>query len=463
MSLQGTLKTLGITEVLEFLAARNATGQLDVTTEMGTATYLFSDGGIAQSEYSFTRERGSDSAEATYYVVSELDGTFFFDEDEEPIDIDNCEDVSSVLGRTADIAGQWHDVEASIPSPDDLLIRNEALDGSVTIQPEWWKALEVVGTGKTSLEVAEQLSMGVLDASLLLLAMTNAGLLKVKENDALEIEAAATGIAEDAPTVEDPSYELLDTPETPLDVEPLSMEAEAFAPIPAMEYVEPDAPIPAMEYVEPDAPTVQPLAEYTPASPATEPIPTAVPEQASIVESFEPAHQPPAVDPVVAAPVMYDIIEPVNDRPIAAPSELAAEAPAVPAAPAAAPVIDDDDGWASDHSPAYEAPAQASTFPAAPQAPVQNEALVEADHSLDHNAQNTAMAGEVLSDLATLSDQLGDAPSPQENWQLDGTFVAEEAPTVAAVDNDPFGDLGDLLSDTDEEDRGSVLKFLRRD
>ena len=77
MSLQGTLKTLGITEVLEFLSSRSASGRLDVTTEMGTASYALVEGSVSAAEYSFIRESGVDAAEATYYVVSELDGSFY--------------------------------------------------------------------------------------------------------------------------------------------------------------------------------------------------------------------------------------------------------------------------------------------------------------------------------------------------------------------------------------------------
>jgi len=67
----------------------------------------------------------------------------------------------------------------------------------------------------------------------------------------------------------------------------------------------------------------------------------------------------------------------------------------------------------------------------------------------------------VLDDLAALG-QLDEPPAPAD-WQLDGTFVADAAPVAPQVDADPFGDLGELLPDSDDEDRGSVLKFLRRD
>ena len=475
MSLQGTLKTLGITEVLEFLANRDATGQLDVETDLGKAVYLFSHGQVAQSEYAFNRESGSDPAEATYYVVSEIDGTFLFDEDQEPIDIDSCEDVSSVLNRTAGIAEKWLDVEATIASPNDVLTRNNELDGSVTIQPEWWKALEVIGSGKSSLDVASALDMGLLDASMLLLAMTNAGLLIPGSQELpVAVEDAVSEPAEvalDEPPVHITTIEPMQAPaEAELPVEPLSIDApepvaapvEAFAPEPVAAPVEAFAPEPVAAPVEAFAPepVAAPVEAFAP-EPVAAPVEAFAPEPvAAPVEAFAP-------EPV-AAPV-----EAFAPEPVAAPVEAVAPEPA----------IDDDDGWASNHSPSYE-PTQASFgggqhMPAPPEMPAPVAPVAAAEPGMpttqiadgvipsspampetDPNEQSTALAGEVLSDLAELRELDG---SPQHaNWQLDGTFVADEAPTSPQPDADPFGALDELLDDSDE-DRGSVLKFLRRD
>ena len=104
MSLQGTLRTLGITEVLEFLAERNATGRLDISADSGDATYWMLRGEVAGAEYEFDSEVGGDAAEATYYALAELDGNFLFDESETPDPNADTEAVSAVLGRTADVA-----------------------------------------------------------------------------------------------------------------------------------------------------------------------------------------------------------------------------------------------------------------------------------------------------------------------------------------------------------------------
>lgn len=77
--------------------------------------------------------------------------------------------------------------------------------------------------------------------------------------------------------------------------------------------------------------------------------------------------------------------------------------------------------------------------------------------------ESTAVAGEVLSDLATLS-QMDDQQAGSGNWALDDTFTPD-APAAPTADENPFGALDTLLADeeVDDEDRGSVLKFLRRD
>jgi hypothetical protein len=93
-------------------------------------------------------------------------------------------------------------------------------------------------------------------------------------------------------------------------------------------------------------------------------------------------------------------------------------------------------------------------------APVAATEFVDAAEA---TAVSTAIAGAVIDDLASLTDEL-DAPDAGENWQLDDTFVPDPEAAPAPILGDPFGDLGDLLSDSsDDEERSSVLKFLRRD
>ena len=504
MSLQGTLNTLGIAEVLEFLANREATGQLDISTETGTAVYLFSDGDVAECEYSFTREAGADSAEATYYVMSELDGTFFFDEEVEPVDVDadSTEEVAAVLARTAEVADKWMQVEASIASPNHLLVRNNTLDSSVTIQPEWWNALEVIADGKTSMQVASAIQINLLSTSMLLLEMTEAGLLRVEEIDPLSLEVPKVDVPEpEANIVDEPVAEPAPAPAVEAPVAPapepapapVAEEASLFAaePVAPVEAATPAAPVAESLMAEAPpvpAPAPAPVVEAppvgfssaaqesafaevpdpiaappAPAAPAFE-APAAPAFEAPAAPAFEPAPAPvaqaPVAPPVERAPAPAQF-EPAFEAPAAAPDPVpaahAAPAPQpVPAQPAVAETFpapdaaNPDDGWASNHSPSYDG-GQSQPAPAV------------ADMAQPSPTSPTAVAGEVVSDLEAMSGQL-DEPGAA-NWELDKTFVADEdAAAQPAGDENPFGAIGGLLEgEESDEDRGNVLKFLRRD
>ena len=193
MSLQGTLSTLGITELLEFLAGRSSSGQLDVTTGSGSTSYLLVNGSIGAAEFHFTRGTGTDPAEGTYYVLSELDGHFYFEE-QDVSGVAEGDDVDTLLGNTAEVAERWHEVEVVIPTISHVLIRNNELDSSVTIEPEWWKTLEILGAGQSTSQISQLLNLGILDAATQALGMVNAGLLLVSDEQ-IPTESAAMSSA----------------------------------------------------------------------------------------------------------------------------------------------------------------------------------------------------------------------------------------------------------------------------
>ena len=395
MSLQGTLRTLGITEVLEFLADRSATGRLDINADSGSATYWMLRGEVADVDYDFERESGIDAAESTYYALSELDGTFFFDEGEAPEHGTPTESVADVLARTADIAEGWSIVEEQIPSPQHELLRSDALDGSVTIEPEWWRAIEAIGSGCSSRALADALQMRALAASTMAADMARVGLITVGEPVEAEVPNVDVDASDDltdafhnedaiAPTIEPPIEEPAAfsapieemVPDTPT-AEMFAPAEEPVAPMPdAFTVAEDPTPTPDADDwgIEP-APVEPPAVEPAVAETATAAWDTPAPTEAAAWEEPAPTPAPAPETPAAAAP-SWDTPAPAEapvaetgwDTP-AAPATPAAPVaedmtwgaePAAPAVAAAAPVVeDDDDGWASDHSQ----PAASNDFP----------------------------------------------------------------------------------------------------
>ena len=549
MSLQGTLSTLGITEVLEFMADREFSGQLDITTESGTASYLLIDGEVGMAEFDFLRGSGTDAAEATYYVLAELDGDFFFEPQEVTAE-DDCENVDDLLGRSAGIADKWANVEAEIPSTSHLLVRNSQLDTSVTIEPGWWQVLEVLGTGRTTMQLSKELDLGILESSEQALSMVDAGLLVVTDEVAPEDlasedlathevanttvaadtfggedavaptgEQAAfenTGAFDDAPAAAVPAAEMPD----PEEHAPVAVEEAPVAEIPALEEHAPaateEAPVAEMPVPEETAPAEVASAEDAPiqdvsvapapplgftknmnatdnglSAPASDDdgwstnafVGTTAPVPEAVAPVVEEAPVPDSATEEAIAPMSFeqpDYLSTESDEspePLAAPSELY---PAMDFEE----TVEFDPASFDASAPFGSADSPNAAFDATGLEPVpemDDSGLFGMDSSFgDPAAASTAatsdaVAGDVTNDVDFLNQGLGSqAAAPDAAMPAPETQVPAQASPIpdtpagsvppVGENADPFGSLSDLVVDEEpQNDRGSVLKFLRRD
>ena len=587
MSLQGTLSTLGITEVLEFMAEREFTGQLDITTPSGTASYLLVEGDVGMSEFEFARGLGTDGAEATYYVLAELEGEFYFEEQEVTAD-DDGESVEDMLGRTADIASQWADVEAEIPTTNHVLSRNSELDTSVTIKPEWWKVLEVLGSGQTTMALSKELGLGILESSSQALEMVEAGLLVVGDELETAVEAApeealvkdVAPVADVAPMpeaapmpIEAEQHDLSDAPappimaeanmadapappimetadavteveeapaalvveepvveepviEEPVLEEPVAEESVMDAPVieePVMAAPAPEEPTPAIEQ-EQSAELAQDADEHVQAPiPEGQPVGGAEVPTLGFTNNFDETAEElatPSLDDdgwstnpftnstAPEVPEAEPVIDQMPATEIAGIDDAGTELPVgdAPASESVAPMIFGEPEYLSDDTGAMEiqeaAPFDPSTFDASapfggvdsfddadsfggadsfdgagsfdtaglqPIEGADSSGLIGMDSSFNGPVgEPTDIADEALGDLAFLN---GDLDSQVEAPAVATPAQASPVPEspaggvpVLGQAADPFGALSDLVVDEEPEpDRGSVLKFLRRD
>lgn len=508
MSLQGTLSTLGITELLELLALRDASGQLDVNTANGTASYLFLEGKVSLAEFNFARGMGEDPAEATYYVLAAEDGEFYY----EPQEVDGVpegEALDDILKRSEEVGGRWDKVEEVIPTVSHIICRNSQLDSSVTIEPEWWNVLEVLGSGKSSTQVAADLEVSTLDASTRLLEMVDAGLLVATDDVVIE-EAPVEEVAVAEAPVEEVAVEQEQIAEAPV-------EEIAVAEAPVEEAVVEQAPAQEMSFSNPvedelvedsivpieqaEAPVLgfsnhgEPTAEEiaaAPMPPITEPVPEPVaeiiPDAAPEVEQeMTPTlgygdAESATPEPEAAVPTFgatdegwsenpfgqeFDAGEPqafVEADPISEVVPVIEEAAPIQETAAMPEPSDDASEMFGLDSNFHDAPIPEAT-PTPEAMPTPEPAPVDAP----------AVADEVMNDLSYLNDdldqQLAAQPSPQAVPEASPPAQASPVPemptptpTPQLGEQDPFGSLSDLVVEGEaEEDRSSVLKFLRRD
>lgn len=519
MSLQGTLKTLGIAEVLEFLASRSSTGRLDIESGSGGATYWMLRGEVAEVSYDFERESGTDAAEATYYALAEVEGTFLFDEEQVPDTTADTESVADILARTAAAADSWADVEKTVPSPDHHLIRSDQIDGSVTIEPAWWNAIQAIGDGSTTRRLSEELELRSLDTTRMVADMARNGLILVEEPlvSEPEIEAATEEQAEEVPVEETPAEQMhvVEEPAVPseavpeVDIQPEETGAESthaevpeVADMPANAETISDTPVEPV----PDHDVAQ-LAEVTPIAaaeaepmemeaqpvetspfdaPAMEPMPesgnhdyeamTAEVEQspvdtlASIAEAL--AAEGPLTLPEDSLPHDADVEVPAEptaspfDSPVSNPFSDTSSTPSASPWDNAPPVGEQATGW-PEAPDSGAAPAIAWESPA-PDSGMATEWSDDDDEgwATDHATpiapapQADAVAAQ---SAPTPADPFNQVPAPE------GAFAEVPSPGAAADALQPAPPSAELPVDSEPEpdfgtdDRSSVLKFLRRD
>lgn len=453
MSLQGTLRTLGITEVLEFLADRNATGRLSIEADSGAATYMMVDGEVLIAQYAFDHEAGTDAAEATYYALAELDGTFLFTEEEIESADDSTESIPDLLGRTADSAEAWSTVEEVIPTRDHKLTRQTSFTKAVTVEPDWWTAIDAIGNGSTSRALTDALGQRALATSLMAADMTRAGLLVVAEpaasiTEVPEIaEVAEIHTAVEAEIASDEATgTFLEAPDTTA-IEAVAETEYAADPIANMfaDHSAPAASDPVVESVNPAV--------------AAQELEDAMSELEAIASDSafysDPAETDSFVDP--AAPSPFEPA-PTEGSAFEATPDFSSDAPASDAFDEG---ISTDDGWASDHgaastpSPFAEEPATPDTgvwgdiaeMPSAPEPP----AAPQPEDPFSALSPVAMFGGLPEPDAAQEHSNLAYLNAPEPAMPTFPDETGQEA--LAEGVEDEFA----------TEDRSSVLKFLRRD
>lgn len=471
MSLQGTLRTLGITEVLEFLADRNATGRLSIEADSGAATYMMSDGEVLSAQYAFDHEAGADAAEATYYALAELDGTFLFTEEDVEVEDDSTESIPDLLGRTADAAEAWSTVEDVIPTRDHELTRRTTFTDSVTVEPEWWTAIDAIGSGSSSRVLTDALGMRALAASLMAADMTRAGILVVGE----PASSIAKVVEIDTPVEPEITAEAGAEPFAMADPELPEHHAGAETEYVAEAPVAHDDPITNM-FADHSAPVVESpeaLIESQDVVASTEPAVAAQELEAAMTELEALASDSAFFDEPASTDHFADASAPSQFEPTAfdATPDFTADAPApdVFDQPVAS-----EDGWASDHgvasTPAPSTPTPAPSTPAlsTPSPFTPEPATADSGVWGDVTDMPSPQPEDPFSSPSS-TPMFGGLPGPdatdtaQEHSNL--AYLNAPEPTMPTVPDTSRKDA--LVEGVDDEfateDRSSVLKFLRRD
>ncbi len=175
MSLEGTLETIAIPDVLALLSVTSKTGELAVDSP-GARGRLWIDGGRVAG---YDVGRSKSLADALFALLRLEGGSFSFTEaSSEPANAVAPTDVAPLLEEAEGRLAEWPAIKAAVPSLDTPLSLAASVAETVSVSPEQWRLVAAIGGGKAAGEVLEQLDLGEFEGCKAIAELVSLGLVR---------------------------------------------------------------------------------------------------------------------------------------------------------------------------------------------------------------------------------------------------------------------------------------------
>lgn len=270
MSLEGSLETVALPEVLQLLSDTSKTGELLVRGDRGDGRLWFAQGRLA----GFQVARTEQSADALFDLLRNAGGRFSFEADAEVADdAHKVGEEENELRPVLDVAqarlAEWTEIVAVVPSLKHVVtLASKAPRARLHLDSAQWELLVAVGEGRTVEDILERASLPEFEGCKSLKVLVNSGLAQVAEpavEPAVEVVEEPVGDLVVEPVIDEPVAEVEgEAVLAEAIVESGQEEAEdpAFGHLPAYEPSAHEAPLDPHEYVF-SAPATPEQAELT--------------------------------------------------------------------------------------------------------------------------------------------------------------------------------------------------------
>ncbi len=178
MSLQGTLDSFPLGDVLRLLASTNKTGRLRVDGARGSGAVWVDGGAVVAAEVE--PDRGVAVAEVVFELLREEDGHFTFEADLTTSASGAPLDVEPLLEEAEALLEEWRGIEAVVPSMQSwVALVPELGRNQVIVTADQWRALAAIGASRTVESLAEHFELGELGVGRMVKDLVDAGLVQI--------------------------------------------------------------------------------------------------------------------------------------------------------------------------------------------------------------------------------------------------------------------------------------------
>jgi hypothetical protein len=179
VALQGTLDTFALPDVLRLLASTKKTGRLVIAGNRGTGSVWVDAGSVVGTEATGTMPDAG-AVDVLFELLRYADGSFTFETGTTTSDPSPARAVEPLLVDAERQLSEWREIEAVVPSMDAWISLVEEIEGEeIVIAAERWKAIVVIGSGRSVNGVGHSLNLGELDVCRQVKELVELGLVKV--------------------------------------------------------------------------------------------------------------------------------------------------------------------------------------------------------------------------------------------------------------------------------------------
>lgn len=226
VALQGTIDSFALSDVLRLLAHSNKTGRLVVNGERGSASVWLVGGDFVGGQTS-SDPTAVDLVDVCFDILRYEAGSFIFESDAHCPTPQPSTPVGAVLEQAEAFLLEWRDIISIVPSMDAwVVLAPELPHPEVVVDQACWTSIVAVGGGVRVSELSHRLGLGELPSCRLVRALVHAGFVRV------EVDVLPT---DDDIVYESEVPELVISPETKLDAEPMGLPELPSRPVASLD------------------------------------------------------------------------------------------------------------------------------------------------------------------------------------------------------------------------------------
>ncbi len=247
MSLQGSLESFALPDVLVLLSSTKKDGELRVVGGRVDGRIWLEKGQIVHSAVGGTETSAVDGL----FQLLRLDaGTFSFDAESTPEHRSEPETIDLVLADAQVRLGEWNEIARVVPHLDAIIdMAADSPDDEVLVTREHWRLLRTVAGGRSVLDLMSALGQSEFDACKTVKELVDLKLASIDVDAKPKAKTAPAPAAAITPAKPARQPEPEPEPEPELEPEPVSAKVSA----PASEAVRVEAEKPKVAPVESDA------------------------------------------------------------------------------------------------------------------------------------------------------------------------------------------------------------------